>query len=129
MGKKTATSINSFLKWWAFVIFFFLPLSPPLKPSGSKKKKKEEGQLPQPPVDTFYLRFPHSTHRDPSLRGFALCGRPPSSPTLARSWTSAVAPDGYGALHFCNHRQLVPSDYTPLNAVLSAVAHSNTERD
>lgn len=38
-------------------------------------------------------------------------------------------PDGYEALHFCNHRQLVPSDYTPLNAVLSAVAPSNTERD
>lgn len=38
-------------------------------------------------------------------------------------------PDESEALHLCNHRQLVPSDYVPLNAVLSTVAHSNTERD
>lgn len=72
-----------------------------------------------------FLTLPTST----LLRGFAPRGQPPCYPTLARSWTSVAAPDGYEALHFCNHRQLVPSDYTPLNAVLSAVAHSNTERD
>lgn len=93
--------------------------------AGEGKKRR----LPQPPVGTLYLRFPHITHQFPSRRGFAPHGQPPSSPTVARSWTSAAAPDGYEALHFCNHRQLVPSDYTPLNAVLSAVAHSNAERD
>lgn len=39
------------------------------------------------------------------------------------------SPDESEALDLCNHRQLVPSDYVALNAILSTVAHSNTERD
>lgn len=80
-------------------------------------------------MDTLYLRFPHITQQKPSPRGFAPRRRPPSPPYSGWTSAAAAAPDESDALHLCNHRQLVPSDYAPLNAVLSAVAHSNTERD
>lgn len=62
MGKKTATSINSFLKWWAFVIFFSPPFSPSEAEASLMAMEEKNGGYHSPPVDTLYLRFPHITH-------------------------------------------------------------------
>lgn len=81
---------------------------------------------------TLNLWFPHITHQSLSPQGSfsGLHGQPPLSvPLGANRPDISNGPDESEALHLCNHRQLVPSDYVPLNAVLSTVARCNTERD
>lgn len=72
-----------------------------------------------------------SSHYPPSLRFFffffTLWSTFPS-PGEERLDISS-SPDEIEALHLYNHRQLVPSDYEALNAILSTVAHINTGRD
>lgn len=104
------------------------PLSSPSEAEASLMEEKR--LLPQPPPWTHYifgfLTLPNRNRLGEVLHLAVDLHLPPCG-----GWTSAAAaaPDESDALHLCNHRQLVPSDYAPLNAVLSAVAHSNTERD
>lgn len=70
MGKKTATSINSFLKWWAFVIFFSPPFSPSEAEASLMAVEEKKGGYHSPPWTHYifgFLTLPTST----LLRGFA----------------------------------------------------------
>lgn len=105
--------------------------TPPSEAAASLMAVEVKRLLPQHPRG--HIIAPVSSHYPPeavSPRFRTSWSTSIFPPTAARRWTSAAAaPNESEALHLCNHRQLVPSDYVALNAVLSAVAHSNTERD
>lgn len=94
-----------------------------------KHLQQQQHPLPsQPPVDILDLWFPHIT-QPPGVffifyYYFCIVVSLPI-PGAKRGWTSAEIE----ALNLYNHRQLVPSDYEALNAILSTVAHINTGRD
>lgn len=114
------------------VSFFPFSLSLSLSEVKAADGKKKASAAVKPPA----LTAPYGR-----IKSLVSSHYPPVSPRFSALWSTAIlshggerldisnSPEESEALHLCNHRQLVPSDYVPLNAVLSTVAHGNTERD
>lgn len=76
-------------------------------------------------MDIIDLWFPPITIQLRSLQPSLYRGQLPSHPQAGEKLDISNRPDEGEALHLCNHRQLVPSDYEALNAILRTVAHCN----